>query len=472
MRNIGNLPLDNISIQIPAHALHALSLLENAGFEAWCVGGFVRDAFLSRESSDIDIATSAPWRTVQTIFSSHGFATHETGVAHGTITVVMDSHPLEITTYRTEGAYSDRRHPDSVTFANSISEDLLRRDFTINALAYHPERGLLDLHGGLSDLRAGVIRTVGNPLARFDEDPLRVLRACRFCSQLGFVLEEGTYAGALECKHLLPTVATERMRAELDKLLLGDYVYSALMGTADILFAALPELAAMKGFDQKTPYHIYDVWEHTAWAVQHSPNTTLSRWSALLHDAGKPAAFFTREDGVGHFYGHAALSCMLARSIMTRLGFSHATCDRVIELVKRHDDVIEPNPRAVKRALARMGGDAELFSALCALKRADSLSQAPQYASRVEAVNELERIMRDIIAANEAFSLKDLAINGHDILSLGVTPGPSVGMHLSETLDAVIDGHVANERDALLGFVSQRVGMLDGSAFSQEGDRP
>lgn len=443
---------ERTGIAIPEHsqAQFALQLLEDAGFEAWLVGGFVRDSLRGVPCSDIDITTNAHWQETQAVFQKAGFNTRETGTKHGTLTVIMDGEAFEITTFRCESCYSDGRRPDAVEFVASIEEDLKRRDFTINAMAFHPARGLVDPYGGRQDLQAGLIRAVGNPDERFREDSLRILRACRFASQLGFVLEPATKQAMWVNKVLMHKVSTERVLHELDLLLCGPHVHDALMATADILEAVLPEITACKGFDQRTPYHIYDVWEHTAYVVQHTPPQRLARWAALFHDIGKPAAFFAHEDGVGHFYGHARISEVLARGVMTRLKMSPSFIEKVIALVRVHDDVIPANPRAVKRALNRLRGDIGLFRSLCDLKRADALSQAPHCAERVKLADDLDFVLTQIIAQNEAFSVRGLAINGSDVIALGVPKGPEVGAALQTALDAVIDEQVCNEKEALL----------------------
>lgn len=446
---------EGVDIALPAHALRALELLEGVGYEAWCVGGFVRDALLGRPGDDVDLATNAAWTDVQRVFEDAGYRTHETGVKHGTLTVIVEGEALEITTYRTDGRYSDARHPEAVTFVRTIEEDLARRDFTINALAYHPTRGLLDPYGGVEDLRAGIIRAVGEPAKRFSEDALRILRACRFCAQLGFSLDPDTYAGMMANKCQLSRISAERITHELDRFLLGAFAGEALMRTVDVLSAVLPELVAMKGFNQHTPYHIYDVLEHTAHAVQAAVPERLVRWAALFHDTGKPAAFFQDAEGTGHFYGHAKISVELARCSMNKLLLSPAFRDQVLVLIERHDDVIEPTPKAVKRALARLGGDTELFRALCALKRADAAAQAPQCAGRVALADELEVILDELLAADEAFTLKKLALDGRAVMAADVAQGPDVGAVLAAALDAVIDERVPNEKDALLGFVKE-----------------
>ena len=445
------------NIQLPSYVLRALAVLETAGFEAWCVGGCVRDALLGRPVHDYDIATSALWPQVKDAFEREGYATYEVGVKHGTLTVVVDGEALEITTYRTAGAYSDGRHPDSVEFVRTIEEDLARRDFTINALAYHPERGLLDCFGGLEDVRDGVIRAVGDPVTRFQEDALRILRGCRFASQLGFSIEEATYTGMFQKKGLVLRVSTERITHELDELLLGDYVHDALMATVDVLAVVLPELVACKGFEQHSPYHVYDVLEHTAWVVQRVPATRLLRWAALFHDIGKPACYYTT-NGRGHFFGHPALGCKIARGAMQRLLMSQAFQTKVLALIAVHDEQIPATPRGVKRGLVRLDGDVDLFRDLCALKRADALAQSEEHnAVRVQLASDLERVLDEVLEANDAFTLDQLAIDGNDVLELGVEAGPLVGKLLKLALAAVIDGRVENDRDALLALLREEM---------------
>lgn len=444
------------ALPVPPQARRVIEVLEAAGFEAWCVGGFVRDSLLGRPVSDIDIACSALWPQTEETCLAAGMRVHRTGEKHGTVTVVCDDAAFEVTTFRVDGAYSDARHPDEVRFVRSLKEDLARRDFTINAMAYHPLRGLADPFGGLEDARRGIIRTVGDPAQRFGEDALRILRACRFSSQLGFSLDSATYQAMLEGKRGLLRVSSERITAELQKLLLGGNVRDALLQTVDVLSAVLPELVAMKGFDQCTPYHCHDVLEHTARAVAGTPPYPLVRWAALFHDMGKPAAFFKEPGGRGHFYGHAKISVPLARGIMDRLTFSTAFRDRVLLLVERHDDVFDATPRAVKRALARMGGDVELFRALCDLKRGDASAQAPAYAEeRMRRADNLLRVLDGILAEGEAFTLKHLAVNGRDAMDAGIAQGPSVGAALAAALDAVIDEQIPNDRETLLAFLDE-----------------
>ena len=443
-----------IDISLPPYALAAIEALESAGFEAWAVGGCVRDALLGRDVHDYDIATSAGWQDSERLLGAAGFTVHRTGTAHGTVTASLGGHALEITTYRSDGAYSDGRHPDKVTFVRSIEEDLARRDFTINAMAYHPSRGILDCWGGRDDLEARTIRVVGDPAKRFAEDGLRVLRGCRFASQLGFSLDQTTLAAMKKEKTGLLRVSAERITHELDGLLLGDHAHDALVETVDVLVAVMPEIAACKGFDQHTPYHIYDVWEHTAWVVQRAPRSRLARWAALFHDIGKPAAFYTDANGRGHFFKHQELSAILADGIMKRLLVSPSFASKALTLVRIHDRQIAATPRSVKRALANLGGDVDLFRMLCGIKRADALAQSDLAAPRVELSYELECVLDEVLASDGAFTLKQLAIDGNDIMALGVSAGPEVGLILQTCLDAVIDERVANEREALLEFAA------------------
>lgn len=453
--------MEAAQIELPEHAATVLRALEDAGFEAWVVGGFVRDALLGRACADVDIATDALWQDVQRVCEAAGMRTYETGVEHGTLTVVMpDSAAIEVTTYRADGKYADARHPQDVAFLSDITEDLKRRDFTMNAMAYHPKRGLLDPHGGRRDLQAGRLAVVGDARERFAEDALRILRACRFASQLGLAIGDADLEAMLMCKHLLASVSTERVTHELDLLLLGEHVHDALMRCASVLAFVLPELVAMDGCEQMTRWHIYDVLEHTAWTVQHCPKDRLVRWAALAHDMGKPAAACFSPDGVEHFYGHAKVGAKMARAMTERLLMSQQFRADVEVLVLRHDDVIEPTPRAVRRALARFDGRVELFRSLLELKRADTLAHSAEGAAQVSQIDQLGKVLTEVLASQTAFSLRDLAVSGRDVLALGVKPGPAVGRILERTLTAVIDGDVSNHRTELIEFLKS----LDGRA--------
>lgn len=457
---------------LPSWVRLVLDVLEEGGAEAWVVGGFVRDGLLGRPSHDVDVAVDAPWQQVQRIAEQAGLRTHETGVKHGTLTVTVPLdedgnlvaaaeaarwEAIEATTYRTDGPYEDGRRPSSIARARTIEEDLARRDFTMNALAFHPARGIADPFGGVADMEAGAIRIVGDPDARFAEDGLRILRGCRFASQLGFSLDPATYAAMLSHKHLLARVSTERITHELDALVTGGFVHDALMATWEVLAFAVPELAAMARCPQRNPYHAYDVLEHTAWVMQHAPATRLLRWAALCHDMGKPAAAFRGADGIDHFYGHAMVGERLARGLLGRLLMAASFQDAVARLVRAHDDEVPATPKGVRRALARMDGDVELFRALCQLKRADALAHSDLGAARAVQAGQLEAALDEVLAAEEAFTVSALAVSGRDALALGCRKGPAVGALLDAALEAVIDGKVPNEREALRGFMRERL---------------
>ena len=438
-------------MMLPKAVLSVIERLEKAGYEAYAVGGCVRDHLLGRAAGDHDVTTSALPHEMQAVFA--GERVLETGLKHGTLTVFSDDLPIEITTYRIDGAYADHRHPDEVTFTRSLHEDLRRRDFTVNAMAYSPARGLIDPFGGQADLQAGILRCVGDPSRRFQEDALRILRLLRFASVLGFAPEEETVRAAFENRSLLSDVSAERVFSELCKLLCGQNVRQVLCRYLGVLSPLLPEAMAMQGFDQRNPHHIYDVLEHTARVVSAVPPDRVLRLAAFFHDMGKPASFFTDEDGVGHFYGHDAISADMAERVLTRLKCDTAAKKQVVTLVREHDVQIESSEKAVKRALNRLGP--EMFFRLLALKRADNLAQAPAYAARQQVYDSLEAIARDILAREDCFSKKDLALHGDDLLSAGIPAGPGLGAALDAMLEAVINGDAENEKAALLRWLSE-----------------
>ena len=441
------------SVPLPAGVSRALSMLEGAGYEAFIVGGCVRDALRGITPKDYDITTSALPEETKSVFRDCRVI--ETGIQHGTVTVMMDGMPLEITTYRTEGTYSDNRHPDSVSFTTSLREDVARRDFTMNAIAYSPVWGLIDHFGGAEDIRGGTIRCVGDPDTRFREDALRMMRGIRFASALGFAIEEKTAAAIRENKERISAVSAERIRVELTKLLCGANVKNVLMDWWDVLGVVIPEILPMHGFDQRTPYHIYDVWEHTAVAVSETPPVTHLRLSALLHDIGKPPSFFTDEKGVGHFYGHPAVSEKMAEEILARLKYDNVTRRRVVTLVREHDRIIEPTETAVKRALSRL--TPEVFFNLLIIKRADNLAQSPNYRDRLTTYDRIESMAQDILERNECISVATLAVNGGDLIAIGMKPGKEIGEMLSLLLEQVIRGDLANDRDELLTYVKKKM---------------
>lgn len=424
--------------------------LYDSGYEAYAVGGCTRDMIMGRESQDTDITTSATPEEIKKVFRS--LHTIDTGIRHGTVTVLMDGIPFEITTYRTEKGYSDGRHPDKVTFTRSLTEDLKRRDFTVNSIAYSPRDGFVDPFGGREDIERGLLRCVGNPKERFTEDSLRILRGLRFCSVLGFSIEKNTVEAMRECKELLSIVSKERIFSELTKLICGKNVRDVLVSYSDILEVILPEIKGMKGFDQHNFHHIYDVLEHTAAVTESIPPVPHLRYAALFHDCGKPDCFSTDENGVGHFYSHPSVSAKKAEEALLRLKSDTKTREAVIKLVKTHDTPIEESERIIKKRLRSMGE--ELFFDLIRLKRADTKGLAPEFHGREKHFDTLEKMAEEIIEKEECFSLKDLKINGNDLIREGFI-GKEIGSALSAALEAVIDGRVKNEKEALLSFCSE-----------------
>ena len=450
--------METPALHLPGPVQSVLQALEKAGFEAAVVGGAVRDALRGEAPGDWDVATSARPAQVQAALS--GWRVEGTGLRHGTVTAVVDGMPVEVTTYREDGAYSDHRRPDEVRFTGSLAEDLARRDFTINAMAWSPRRGLVDPFGGRADLARGLVRCVGEPARRFSEDALRILRALRFAAVYDMQIEPATEAALDAHKALLRAVSAERVQAELAKLLCGKAAGRVLTQYAGVLAAVLPEVRPMFGFDQKNPHHDRDVWAHTAAVVDGVPPRPALRWAALLHDSGKPACFSQDAQGVGHFYGHAEKSVAIAQGVLERLRFSHALRGEVLALVQRHDAPLVPQSRAVRRLLRRMGeaGARDLI----ALHEADALGQAPSSRARLETYRQVRDILDELVAQNACFSLRSLAVNGRDMLALGLE-GPQIGKALAACLDEVTGERLPNERAALLRFAR---GRAEEEAFS------
>lgn len=437
---------------LPDYALEVINTLENAGYEAYAVGGCIRDMLMNRDINDIDITTNALPEEMKRVFSN--YHTFDTGLKHGTITVLIGKNPVEVTTYRIDCGYSDGRHPDSVAFTRSIEEDLARRDFTCNAIAYNPKRELVDPFGGRQDIDNMLLRCVGEPQKRFSEDSLRILRALRFSSVLGFTIDSTTAIGAKRCKHLLKNVSSERIYSEISKTLCGKNIKAVLLSYIDIFEEVLPELCGMKDFDQHNFHHIYDVLTHTAVAVETIEPVAHLRLAALFHDCGKPDCFTLDNKGVGHFYSHARKSTDKANIALTRLKSDNFTKNRVTELIKLHDTPIEPERNVIKRKLNKYGED--LFFELIKLQRADNLALSPEFHDRQKTYDEIETIAKDIISQQQCFSLKDLAVKGDDLTNLGLK-GRDVGTALKTLLNAVMDEKAPNDKDALLKYYHTRV---------------
>lgn len=436
---------------LPPQVEFAIDKLTAAGYEAYIVGGCVRDVMRLAEPSDYDITTSALPEQVIAVFKGEKII--ETGLKHGTVTLLKEGMPLEITTYRIDGDYTDNRRPNSVTFTANIKEDLARRDFTVNAMAFSPKIGIVDAFGGKKDLKSGIIRSVGDADRRFNEDALRIMRALRFASVLGFTIADSTKKSIIKNRELLKNISAERIAAELIKLLCGKNAKDIILEYYEVLEVILPEIKGMQGFDQKNRWHIYDVLTHTAVAVENTPSIPALKLAALLHDCGKPDTFFTDDKGVGHFYGHPEISFKKAKTAFARLKLDNATTELALTLIKYHDTPIEPTEKAVKRALNKITPD--VFFSLLDIKRADNLAQNPELtADALVTIDTLGKIAKEIIKKGECFCLKDLAVNGNDLINAGIPAGKELGKALDFLLDAVINERVKNEKQALLSYLN------------------
>ena len=432
-------------------AVQVLQRLNAAGYEAYFVGGCVRDMLRGSVPHDFDVASSAlPEQTLE-VFADHPVI--QTGLRHGTVTVLWEGLPVEVTTYRTDGAYSDGRHPDAVCFTASLNEDLARRDFTVNAMAWRPESGLQDPFGGQSDLTAGVLRCVGDPERRFSEDGLRILRALRFRAVLGYRIEWKTDRALRQLRERLTSISPERVRHEFELLICGEYGAAVLEEYPEVIGVFLPELLPTLGFDQKNKHHCYDVYTHLLHALSAAPSEPVLRWAALLHDVAKPVCFSVDETGTGHFYAHAAKSAAQADNILRRLRCGNRERERIVTLIRHHDAPVTDDPAAIRRKLNKLGEEA--YFQLIALQRADTLALAPEYRCRTQILDRAEKTAREILAEKQCFSLRDLAVNGNDLLDLGYF-GKAVGEGLSFLLNEVLEGRVKNEKEALLSALKEK----------------
>lgn len=435
-----------IQIQIPEKVNRIISTLAAAGHEAYAVGGCVRDAVLGRVPADWDITTSASPMEVKQLFPR----TVDTGIQHGTVTVMLGHEGFEVTTYRVDGEYEDCRHPKEVQFTKSLIEDLKRRDFTMNAMAYNEEEGLVDEFDGIGDLKRGVIRCVGNAEERFTEDALRMLRAVRFSAQLGFVLEENTRAAIGTLCGNLKKVSAERIRVELVKMLVSPHPEKLRdaweTGMTRIM---LPEFDRCMACAQNNPHHVYSVGEHTIHAIQEAEADSILRLTMLLHDFGKPAVKTTDENGIDHFKGHQAVSEELAEDILKRLKFDNETIRQVKKLVYFHDYHPALTAAGVRRAANKIGG--ELFPLYLKVQRADILAQNPAtQEEKLAVLAEVQRLYEKILEEQNCFTLKQLAVTGKDLMEIGIPAGPGLGEMLSRLLELVIEEPERNEKEWLL----------------------
>ena len=434
---------------IPDYVQFCINRLEIAGFAAYAVGGCVRDSLLGLTPQDFDLCTAALPEQTEAVFSDCRLIL--AGKKHGTVAVVTDGGIVEITTFRTEGNYSDNRHPEWVKFVPDIREDLARRDFTVNAMAFSPTRGFTDPFGGRADLENRILRAVGDPGTRFREDSLRILRGVRFAVKYGLRVEDHTMEAMVQLRHLMANLARERVFDELCKLLL---LVNApdLLRFAPILAAVIPELEPMLGFDQRSPHHAYDLFTHTAHVCAAVPAELPLRWTALLHDTGKIPTFTTDDTGRGHFYGHAGESAKIANDVLHRLKAPTALREQVVNLIGLHMTKIQPERKSVRRWLSRLG--AGTMEALLQLQEADMGSKGTGKPGELEQFAQLRALMAELQAEDACLSLKDLAVNGHDLMALGFS-GREIGKKLDFLLSLVLDEKVENTKEALLAQIAK-----------------
>ncbi len=426
----------------------ALKILEAENQLAYLAGGCVRDLMMGKMPHDWDIATSAEPEKIINIFEAKGYKTIPTGIAHGTVTVLINKEPIEITTFRSESAYSDHRHPDKVEFVKTPEADVMRRDFTMNGLLYNPKTGILDFVGGINDINSGIIRAIGDPDERFSEDALRIMRAMRFSSCLGFEIEKNTSDSMLKKRNLLGEISPERKRDELNKLIVGKNVQNILRDYQKIIETLVPETAEMAGFDQNNPHHCYDVWMHTIVAVAKSSAQLVLRLTMLLHDIGKPVCHTLDSSGVSHFYTHPEISAKIAEQILTYLRYPTDIKEQILTLIKFHDFRFSAEPQPIKKLLCKIGE--ENFRLLLKVKRADIAAQSSYYKKeKLELLDVSEKILDQIVAEHQCFSMKDLDINGSDLLKLGIPQGKEIGRILDTLLNMVINEEIPNEKKLL-----------------------
>ncbi|WP_122644193.1 CCA tRNA nucleotidyltransferase [Luxibacter massiliensis] len=444
-----------MKIELPGKVILIINNLQMHGYEAYAVGGCVRDSILCRKPEDWDITTSAKPEEVKRLFRR----TIDTGIEHGTVTVMMGKESFEVTTYRVDGKYEDSRHPKEVTFTASLKEDLRRRDFTINAMAYNDEVRLVDAFGGMQDLNHHLIRCVGNPEERFQEDALRILRAVRFSAQLAFPIEKETAAAVQKLAPTLENISAERIQVELVKLLMSDH--PDLLRDAyelGITGVILPEWDAMVGVAQNTPHHKYDVAEHTLHAMKNVKKDKILRLTMLFHDMGKPSMKTTDENGTDHFKGHALVSEEIARRVMRRLKFDNDTVKKVTRLVCYHDYRIPATPKNVRRAMNRIG--VELFPYYLAVRMADVKAQSPyERRSKIENIVAMREIYQETLINGHCVTLRQLAVSGRELLKLGMKPGREMGDMLNKLLELVLDYPEMNEKEILCNYVKEKLGI-------------
>ncbi len=450
---IDNKILSDIRICVPKHAQRAIDILESNGFEAYCIGGCVRDSLMGKEPSDWDICTSCKPNNLKELFC--GYKLIETGLKHGTVTVVIDSKKLEITTFRKDSSYLNHRSPQSIEYVSALNDDLSRRDFTINSLAYNKRTGLIDKFGGLNDIKQKTIRCVGEPYTRFEEDALRILRAVRFASTLGFSIDEKTKSALSEQVNLLDFISAERIRDELLKLLTGKAVLSVLLEYKKIIFHIIPELRKCDLTPQNTPHHCYNVYEHIAHSVSSIEPLPYLRMMMLLHDIGKPDTLKTDENGISHFKTHQTVGSQMAEKILNRLRFSNKDTKYICALIAQHDNRFPAADKSVKKFLSKFGED--FFVDYVKVRIADIYAQSDyKRDEKLSLIFSVKAIGEKAIKSEFPLTLKDLNIDGNDLKAIGLT-GNKIGKALNEILSLVIEGRLSNNKRELIKFVEEKL---------------
>ena len=435
-----------MQIQLPPKVHFIIETIQAAGHEAYAVGGCIRDSVMGREPDDWDITTSARPEEIKSLFNR----TIDTGIQHGTVTVMIEKEGFEVTTYRIDGEYSDSRHPENVTFVSDLAEDLRRRDFTINAMAYNEKDGLIDLFGGIDDMEQGIVRCVGDAKERFGEDALRMMRAVRFSAQLGYVIEDKTKAAIKDLAPTLKNISAERIQTELVKLLVSDHPdFLRVAYETGITACVLPEFDICMETAQNNPHHCYDVGEHILHSLAYVEADKVLRLTMLFHDFGKPQTLLIDEDGITHNHGHGLVSEEMAVKILKRLKFDNDTIYKVRKLVRYHDVKPAPDSKSVRRSINRIGED--IFPLLFPVQYADIMAQSDyEREDKLKRLEEVKAIYKQILERKECLSLKDLAVTGNDLIAMGMKPGSEIGETLKKLLDIVLENPESNNKEYLL----------------------
>lgn len=436
-----------MNIYVPENVDAIIKKLENGGFEAYIVGGCVRDFILGKKPKDFDIATSAKPDEIKACLS--GYTTIDTGIKHGTVTVVSDGENIEVTTFRIDGRYGDNRHPETVEFSDKLLDDLSRRDFTINSMAFNPRTGLVDEFGAQKDMFNRRIACIGDPKVRFKEDALRIMRALRFASELEFEIDEATAAAMHEMKSSLLNISIERVSSELMLLLSGASPYNVLTQFADVIAVIIPEIKPCIGFDQHNRYQVYDVWKHSAAAVEHSANIPEVRLALMLHDIGKPHCFKPDDEGNGSFFNHEKISSEMAVSILRHMRFPNSTIERVSKLIKYHYVTPLDDHKVVRKLLSALGE--EDFTLLIELMKGNNRAKHSSCFERIHTLEAMQAKAKKIIEEHQCISVADLAVSGSDMITAGYS-GSDIGNILNVLLEAVMEDKVENKYGDLMEF--------------------